>query len=227
MPPSDPSLRIWWPTTQSLDLVEAPPEIAANAVRQEFVRIANCESVGMTRRRFETVGDVLDSETDFYNVPTKIIVLPTRSKWTVLWNNSFLCDGYDSLCWLLTSRHRLATIHWSSHDEWTTFQSGSLFHWRKHEGATLSERRVQAAQSDKRWDFFEFGAPLPEEDTSGYNARRKRDRLNERRLMELLSRLGADPWTESFYLLPGDVFSISRPTAPPMIRRGREQVLRS
>jgi hypothetical protein len=31
----------------------------------------------------------------------------------VLWNNSFLCDGYDSLCWCLTSHHDLTTIHWA------------------------------------------------------------------------------------------------------------------
>ena len=225
MPPIDVNLRKWWPTTQSLDLIQAPIEMVAEAVQQEFARFANGDPVTRTLRRFESVGDVLAAETDFYNVPTKIVVLPTRSKWSVLWNNSFLCDGYDALCWCLTSHHHLTTIHWSAHDDWTTFQSGATFHLRRHDGANVVERRVNTAQTDKKWDFFESGEPLPEEDVAGYKAKRKRDRLNERRIMDLLSRLDAEPWKESFYAIPGNVIAISRLAGPNMVGRTRDEVL--
>ena len=90
----------------------------------------------------------------------------------------------------------------------------------------IIDRRVQAAQTDRKWDFFEQGEPLPEEDLDGYRVRRKRDRLNERRLIELLSRLGAAPWDETFYALPEQkVFSLSRPLPQHAIRRMPDEVL--
>ncbi len=226
MPPSDMNLRAWWPTTQSLDLVEASAEETTKAIHEEFTRFANGDPVSVERRRFGTIGEALGAEPDFYNVPTRIVVLPTRSKWTVLWNNGFLCAGYDSLCWCLTSHHRLTTLHWSAHDEWTTFQSGAHFQFRSHDGSDVVERSVHVAQTDQRWDFFESGKPLPEEDTSGYLAKRKRDRLDERRVIDFLARLGAEPWNQTFYALPGEVAAVSRPPAATMIRRARDEVLR-
>ena len=84
----------------------------------------------------------------------------------------------------------------------------------------------QAAQTDDRWDFFQIGQPLPEEDTQLYTARRKRDRLNEEYLLQLLTRLGASPWSESFYALPGRCFVMRRSAAPAkIIKRRREDVL--
>lgn len=124
------------------------------------------------------------------------------------------------MCFELTSRHALTTIHWSAHDKTTTFQSGAFFHWRRKTADGIVDRRVQAARTDKKWDFFEHGDPLPEEDVEGYRARRKRDRLNEHRMIDLLNRLGADPWSEAFYDLSGQqVFALSRPKPKPAIKR--------
>lgn len=226
MPPSDPILRSWWPTTQSMDLVEAPLERAAEAVRHEMKRFAKGEHIEVVKRSVDSVQAALDEVTEFDNVCSTILLLPTRSKWTVLWNNNFLCDGYDSLCWCLTSHHGLTTIHWSAHDEWTTFQSGARFTFRRRDGATIVERGVQVAQTDKRWDFFEHGEALAQEDIAGYSVTKKRDRLNERRIVELLGRLGAHPWDAAFYSFPGDAFTISRPVPPAAARRSRLQVLR-
>jgi hypothetical protein len=144
----------------------------------------------------------------------------------VLWYNGFLCDGYDSLCQCVTTRHSLTTIHWSAHDTWTTFQAGARFCYRRHDGQKIVERRVDAAQTDRRWDFFESGIPIQEEDVAGYTVRKKRERLNERRVMELLSRLGAEPWNETFYALPGEIFTLTRPSPPTMLQRKRNQVVR-
>src|SRR5215813_6159130 len=115
----DLAIRRWWPSTQSLDLVEGSVQIVAEAARTEFARILGNERVEANWRRFQDLEAAFQSAPCFHNVPTVILVIPTRSRWTVLWNNSFLCDGYDSFCWCLTSRHRLTTLHWSAHDEWT------------------------------------------------------------------------------------------------------------
>lgn len=224
MPPSDKAIKALWPTTQSLDLVAGPADVVARAICEEFTRFAG-EPAILGSYECTDFQNALEPVSLFYNVPTCMIVLPTRSKWSVLWHNSFLCDGYDSLCWCLTSNHGLTTIHWSSHDEWTTFQSGSSFCHRRFERGQILERSVQAAQTDARWNFYQFGEPLLEEDIEGYGVKRKRDRLNEQRLMELLARLGARPWSSDFYDLPGTAHIISRNALPTMIKRDRASVL--
>ena len=51
-------------------------------------------------------------------------------------------------------------------------------------------------------------------------------RLDERRLIALLERLGARPWQEDFYALPGRFFVLRRTAVPPaVIRRTRVEVL--
>ena len=183
MPPKAGPIRTWWPSTQSLDLVEGPVRPVTRALEVEVSRILAGERVVNSWQRFEDLDAVFRSAPDFGNVPTFFVALPTRSKWTVLWNNSFLCDGYDSLCWCLTSHHYLTTIHWSANDDWTTHQAGATFTYRKHDGANVVERSVYCGQEDERWMFHTTGQPLDEENTSEYAARRKKDRLNEQSLL--------------------------------------------
>lgn len=229
LPPNQGVFKKWWPTTQSLDLVEGTIEQVATAAKSEFSKIA--EYVGdddfvAEWQRFESLDEAFSSVPYFDNVASRILLLPTHSKWVVMWNNAFLCDGFDRFCMDMTRHHALTTIHWSAHDDWTTYQSGAMFHHRRKSADGLVERRVQAAQADRKWGFFEEGEALPEEDLDGYRARRKRDRLNERRVIELLSRLGAAPWEESFYALPGQkVFSLARQLPQRAERRRREEVL--
>lgn len=195
------AIQRWWPTTQSLDLVEGTVEAVASAVEAEVERCLAGERLASAWIDCPSFSDALREAREFANVPTLYLVLPTTSRWCVLWNNSFLCDGYDSLCFCLTANHGLTTVHWSAHDEPTTFQAGATFrHRRRHDGAVV-ERAVAVAQEDRRWLFHQSGEPLPEEDVGMYAARRKKDRLNESLMVELLARLGASPWQESFYAL--------------------------
>jgi len=227
MPPDPSALRDWWPTTQSLDLVEGSIEDVAKATSTVFAKIAQYSGDTHTAnwQTFKSLELAFSSVPYFDNVGSHLLLLPTHSKWVVLWRNSFLCDGSDSICLPLTRQHGLTTIHWSAHDDWTTFQSGAMFHYRRNSAVGLVERRVQAAQTDKRWDFFEQGEPLPEEDIEGYSARRKRDRLNEKRVIELLARLDAHPWDERFYALSKQkVFCLSRPLPAKAIRRAPDEV---
>jgi hypothetical protein len=220
------AIQRFWPLTQSLDLVEAPLDAAAAAVHGEIARFHPGERLEASWPEAASLEAAFGTASSFASVPTLFLALPTHSPWTVLWNDCFLGDGYDSLCWCLTTHHKLATIHWSAHDEWTTFQSGASFTHRRREGEALVERSVAAAQEDERWSFRESGAPLPEEDVAGYAARRKRDRLDERRLIALLERLGARPWQEDFYALPGRLFVLRRTAVPQtVVRRTRAEVL--
>jgi len=221
-------IQRWWPTTQSLDLVEGAAENVAAAVHEEVGRFLPGEAIVTSWEQFADLDSAFRSAPEFANVPTVYLVLPSHSRWSVLWNNSFLCDGYDSLCWCLTAHHTLTTIHWSAHDDWTSFQSGACFIHRRESAGKVVERAVHAAQTDDRWDFRSAGEPLPEEDLGGYATRRKRDRLNEERVSALLCRLGATPWLEQFYSLPEKPVFVLRRDDPPstVIRRSREDVLR-
>jgi hypothetical protein len=228
MPPERSTLRSWWPTTQSLDLVYGDIAAVAAALEVEFARFAESENIRTGWHRFGTLEAAFQSAPIFTNVVTHIVALPTRSNWVVLWNNSFLCSGYDSLCWCLTTRHKFRTLHWSAHDEWTTFQSGASFTHRQFDGASVVERSVASTQEDKRWIFHESGPLLPEEESADYTARKRRDRLNEKTLTALLERLGAEPWSDAFYDLEGkDAFVLSRPVPPKAISRTADQVIKA
>lgn len=219
----------WWPTTQSLDLVDGPVDRVATAVETEMRRFAEGEPVSSEWTNVRDLDAAFSLAPVFANAVTCLLVLPTRSRWSALWNNSFLCDGYDSLCWCLTMHHGLTTMHWFANDEWTTVQSGAGFTHRRRDGAELVERSVYCAQEDKRWLFRAAGTPLPEEQVGAYAARRKRDRLNETGMVTLLHRLGADPWQEGFYAVPEQRIFVVRRMAPPpaIILRPRESVVRA
>jgi hypothetical protein len=227
MPPIDTTLKRWWPTTQSLDLVEGSIAQVAEAVYAEVSRFAMGERITRRWERFADLDSAFGSASEFANVPTFYLVLPSQSRWCVLWNNGFLCDGYDSLCWCLTANHGLTTMHWSAHDERTTFQSGAQFSFRRMVHGSVVERSVHCSEEDGRWSFHAHGEPLPEEDQNAYSARRKRDRLDEQQMVLLLERLGAKPWVSDFYALPQEsCFVLARPEAPAsIVRRTRRQVL--
>jgi hypothetical protein len=106
-------------------------------------------------------------------------------------------------------------------------QSGASFCHRHVSGSNVLERSVHASQQDNKWEFFESGQALEEEDLQLYKARNKRARLNEERMSQLLARLGASPWSEQFYALSKPCFVIRRTTSPSaIITRRREDVLK-
>lgn len=215
MPISE-AVKRWWPLADSLDIVRAPVQVAASAVLDEVTRFVAGEQLSTAWVPFNSLDQVFGSVAVFTNVPTVYFVLPTRSAWSVLWNNSFLCDGYDSLCWCLATNHALATLHWRSSDDDAVFQAGSSFTFRQPSKSGLSERSVHCCKNDEHWEFHAVGEPLPEEDLQAYSARRKRDRFKEQGMLQLLERLGARPWEDKFYL-PGEAFRIERVGFPNTI----------
>lgn len=208
MPISD-AVRRWWPLPVSLDLVRAPVKAAAAAVLEEVTRFAAGDQLATDWVAFASLNDVFGCVAEFDNVPTVFYVLPTCSDWSVMWNNSFLCDGYDALCWCLTTNHALTTMHWRSSNEDAVFQAGSSFTFRSMSESGLRERCVYCCKNDARWEFHAVGEPLPEEDLQAYSARRTRDRLQESGILKLLEGLGARPWRDEFYA-PGAAFRIER-----------------
>lgn len=215
MPISE-SVERWWPLPDSLDLVRASTDVVASAVFAEVTRYAQGEPLSSAWVPFESMNGVFESVSVFTNVPTVVFVLPTHSDWTVLWNNSYLCDGWDSLCFNLASNYALTTMDWRSSDNDAVFQAGSSFTFRKKFDSGLIQRSVYCGKNDERWEFEASGEPLPEEDIAAYSNRRTRDRLDERGMLALLARLGARPWEDDFYR-PGKAFRIERVSFPVTI----------
>lgn len=222
-------LQRWWPSTQSLDLVEGPVETVARNVREHAMRFWHGELTAAWEA-FPDLGAAFASAEYFANVPTVVLVMPTHSKWSVLWNNSYRFDGYDSLCACLTRFDGMTTLSWSAHDATTSELPGSHFEYRRMVDGREERRCVYASLQGSRWYFEQCGDPLPEEDTSAYEARRKRDRLDEEQMARLLGALGAYPWQEDFYAIPGRPAFALRRTEPfpgSIVRRSIEEALRT
>ena len=217
--PRSPTVTKWWPLAQSLDLIEGSSDHVAAAIEVELSRIVEGEEVRRTTVTCTDLDSVFALAPELSTVPTMFVVVPTHSKWSILWVNSALCDGYDALCHCLTANHGLTTLHWSAHDDATTFQPGAGFTFRSMSRGGIEKRSVQSARNDGRWVFVEIGAPLPEEDISLYSSPQKRERLNESSMQALLERLGARPWRDDFYALPGDCHVVARPNPPASVKR--------
>lgn len=212
-------IRKWWPLGQSLDLIEGSAEQVARAVGVELARIVPNESLLAEAVSCVDLEGVFSTLRYLSTVPTVFVVAPTHSKWSVLLVNGALCDGYDAMCHCLTSNHGLTTVHWSAHDDQTTFQPGAGFTHRRMVDGVMVQRSVQTAANDGRWTFVEVGEPLPEEDIPRYAARKKRERLDEASMQALLGRLGARPWSSEFYALPGRCHVLSRSCPPATVDR--------
>jgi len=196
-----PIIEKWWPTTQSLDLIRGSIKKVGSAIQQELCRVLKDEPIQDKWIEFRNLNQAFGMIKEYTNYPTAFILLPTYSDWCVLWNNSFLCDGYDSLCFNLTRLYGFETIHWVSHDLKTTFLPGTAFSHRILVNQKLKTRSVYCAQDNQRWIFYQIGKPLAAEKTALYSARIIRNRLNERIFTDMLLRLGAEPWNEQFYNL--------------------------
>lgn len=215
----DPVFETWWPLPRSMDLVRAPVESVAESLKRELKRIIPAETCETDWRAYENMDAVFRSLDVMSNVPTVYLALPTKSEWTVLVYNCFLCDGYDSLCHNLSRLHGVDTIHWSSSDTDGPFQASSKFTFRRAGEDGQPARSVQASRDGSSWYFHQRGEPLPGEPVAAYSNRIKRKRMNERLLMEFFATLGAAPWREAFYDVPNaKCFRLWRPSFPGTIQ---------
>lgn len=218
-PHKDPVFETWWPLPRSMELVRAPLERVAEFVSSELKRIVPTETCESEWRSFDSIDAVFRSIETLTNFPTVFLALPTKTEWTPVWSNSFLCDGYDSLCHNLSRLHGVDTIHWSSSDTDGPMQAATSFAFRRGGEDGARTRLVQVSRDGSAWTFHQSGEPLRGEPIAAYSNRIKRKRLNERLLMEFFATLGAAPWREAFYDVPNaKSFRLWRPSFPDTIK---------
>jgi len=221
-------LRELRPLADSLDMVLGSCAEIAEAVCGEVRRFTKESDIKIDSFKFSSVFEVFESVQTFANVPLTHFVLPTGSPWTVLWFDSFLFDGYDSLCHNLTQRFGFETLHWRSSDKDSKFLRGSSFTHRKSIDGKVSKRSVYCCVEDsRRWYIETHGEPLEAEDLSVYTAKRISDRLNEQLMTDFLGRLGAFPLDSGFYAIPQNPVSIIRRSSYPetIITKNRAEIL--
>jgi hypothetical protein len=193
----DPIFHVWWPLGQALELVRGPIERVAKAL-QSLLLDGECQY------QFEWLHvpslDALFRQTQrFANFPTIFYALPTHSAWTVLWNNYYHGGCGDP--YHLAKDSGLEGLAFSSSDVNSIQLAGTSFiHCRPTgPGEEPMRRSVYCCNQGSRWHFEQWGEPLPEEDLSRYQAKLKRNRLDEEGMMALLAKLGLRPWHEDFY----------------------------
>lgn len=214
-PHKDEVFERWWPLPRSLDLVRAPFEQVAQMLEKELDRVVPDEPKEAAFIPAASLNAFFLATNELTNFPTALYALPTKTSWTVLWTNGFLCDGYDSLCYNLSRLYSIETLHWHASDTDGPFQAGSGFTHRPGGVGDDGVRVVQCHRNDTKWRFLQRGTPLPSEPVAGYENRLKRERLNEHVMVTFLASLGAEPWREAFYDFPARPFFKVWRTSPP------------
>jgi hypothetical protein len=193
----------WWPLGQSFTLVRAPINRVALAFEQEGARLSEYICGGADHFVWvphSSITDLFQSVKKFTISPTIQYAIPTKTGWTVVWDNCSNCEGHSSFAHCLTRFYNLETIWFRSTDRDSIMLAGTHFtHSKAGAGAEPVKRHVYCCSVGNRWVFQESGERLPEEDAARYSRRQKRERLDEEGMMELLVRFGIHPWRETAY----------------------------
>jgi hypothetical protein len=81
------------------------------------------------------------------------------------------------------------------------------FNFSDHSRSPQHNRGV-AAYKDNRWNFFQFGAPLPFEDLEAYKAKKKKDRLTPEMVERYCQQFLIDPYDPDFYQGKGYIINL-------------------
>ena len=179
----------YWPFYIGFDLVLADVEQTADAVENELNRFFN-NQVTRESIKLKTLADVFSKPNAYTSFPTEFFVVPTKSPWTLLWCNTFHCNGYDSLCYCITQHSQLETIHYTSCDHDAFYQAGSQWHHRVDCG---TERVISAIRNDTKWDWFSNGELQSYENEKYYENRIIKKRFNNHIVNEYLDEIGFNP----------------------------------
>ncbi|MCL2147741.1 MAG: hypothetical protein FWH47_00135 [Methanomassiliicoccaceae archaeon] len=204
-----------FPLTQSFGLVLGDATEVADAIFNEMRKYTKDENgIELDRPILGNFDDAIYNNK--FTVPiTRVIAFPTRTEWTIIWNNSFLCDGWDSLCYNLTRSCNYDTFHFCSHDAITTMLPGSYFYYRWVENEVLKERYAWACKNDSgRWEFIEKGETRYFETVEDYEDRMIKNRLNEDKMEKIFDKMGINPWERTSYRYNEPYFQITRTKYP-------------
>ena len=186
----DMNIKELFPLTQSFGLVLGNTTEVANAIFEEIKKYTKNE-IGIELKHLTLKNiDKTIYNNKFTVTPTKVIAFPTKTKWTIIWNNSFLCNGWDSLFINLTNFYDYDIFYFCSHDKVTTTLPGTYFYYKYRENEILKERYVWACKNDNnKWEFLEKGETCYFETIEDYKDKIIKNRLNENKMEKIFNKM--------------------------------------
>ncbi|MTI23630.1 hypothetical protein [Fulvivirga kasyanovii] len=118
----------------------------------------------------------------------------TTSDWTAMISNTILgTDG--SAPNVLSDRLKCEMVRATNTDDATTFEFSN-----PNKETEEEQLRVVSAHIESRWEFHDYGKPLPFEDTKRYKTKRKiKDKIDSDLLIQYLNELGINYDKKDFY----------------------------
>lgn len=201
------------PITSAIGFVEADCATVVNAFLDWFKELKKPVRERLVSGPLRTV---LPSLLPLTNLDRfRVLFVPTASPWTAYFDS--LWSGPDPggiLGYLAPERigcrglsmtavpHTLRRTPAGSRGRYGSVQFGLSGPDGEPPGNAI--RVIYAANDGGRWEFGQFGEPLPFEETERYRARRVRDRFTMEMLRDYLQALGIRAFDEAFYLPPED-----------------------
>ena len=131
---------------------------------------------------------------DYVDIPLKKRQFGTFSFWKsskypfLIFFSSNYSDGRFTLCNVIHNKTGCAYVLCRMHNGKGDYMPGCMFHYVDE---NTQERHILAYKAPK-WVFYQQGTPLPFEDTSLYNSRFIKKRLNTKIIITYLYKLGID-----------------------------------
>jgi len=204
--------REYWPFYLSFDLVMSTQKKAFKACFSELSRSYN-KKIKSKSISVSSINEVFQNPPGYTTYPSHTYVISTHTKWTILWCNTFHCNGFDTLGWNVTKHHGIPTIHYEASDSDAFYQAGSKWYHRTGKSTT---RVLSAIKEDKKWIWFADGPLQSYEDSDNYEQRMIKKRLNENIVNDYLNIIGFNPNTDPFNFSQ-DVYVIYRTYTPCLV----------
>jgi hypothetical protein len=127
--------------------------------------------------------------------PATALVFSPRGREDVTVVFSDLTDGWITLTYWMTKH--------APCQAWVFRAARPTVEWPllgyEHIDSGESKRVVQLIRDDPRWEFYQRGHPVPEEDTSRFTAKPKKARLRYEDVLDLAERLGYPVRSPAFW----------------------------
>ena len=196
--------RRFAPITNSVGLIEADAKVVA-AEFEKWQREVVRGFEFVTRPVFGDLVSALQTLLPLDTFIRRVIFVPTRAKWTALFDNFIRGSDVAAKTKILAERlhtrgvRATAVPHSISPGRPKGEYGAAIVEVYSAESTTL--RSVSASNDGGRWVFSESGHPLPFEDVATYQKRLVRDRFTPEALETFLNQYGElDVFDEQFYL---------------------------
>jgi hypothetical protein len=159
----------------------------------------------------------LDFFERYDNLYPRYIITPTRTNWVIFFDNNIIGDIYWSVFRNMAERLKIRSVGiLIDNNEIARLQNrpfGMKFWYADSRDRQTIDRCVTLIRDGNKWEFDQYGDPLPFEKAEVYLNRKKADRLSIALISEYLACLGIDSESDDF-LIPEQSLGIKRYIQP-------------